>query len=350
MKKFKVLVVDDSALVRRAVKDILGKIQGVEVCGEAENGEVAVKVIEETKPALMILDVEMPKMDGFAVLEYIKAKGIKVSVIMLSAFTQQGAFETAKSLEMGAVDIIPKPDTHNNLGFADIEKMITERVSGFIQQDTEQKFVTSNYDIEKIPTKYSEKKFEVLVFGSSTGGPLILHKILSQFPADFPAPIIVVQHMPPIFTKAFAERLDENCNLRAQEVSEGDELKKGHIYVAPGNLHVLVKSAGGKRILHLDDGESRNSHRPSIDVTLESVVNVFEGNAAAVIMTGMGTDGALGMKLLHDKGGLTLAQDEESSVIFGMNRRAIELGGIVKILSPDRIFNEIKPFFDKKVA
>ncbi|MDH5654396.1 MAG: chemotaxis-specific protein-glutamate methyltransferase CheB [Spirochaetia bacterium] len=347
---FKVLIVDDSALVRRAVKDVLGRVSGVEVCGEAENGQVATTLIEELKPNLMILDLEMPVLDGFGVLDFVKARGLKLPVIMLSAFTQTGAFETAKCLEMGAHDVIPKPDTQNNLGFADVEKMIIERVSGFIQQGKEKKFESSSFDIEKIPEKFSEKNFEMLVFGSSTGGPLVLHKILSKFPNDFPAPILIVQHMPPIFTKAFAERLNENCSLPAVEITDGEEIKKGHIYVTPGNLHALIQPVGSKKTFKLSNDDPRNSHRPSIDVSLESVVDVYKGNAVGVIMTGMGTDGANGMKLLHDNGGLTLAQDEDSSVIFGMNRRAIEMGGIIKIVTPDRIFDEIRPFFYKKVA
>ena len=316
----------------------------------AQNGREALELFRKQDFFLIILDLEMPVMDGFGVLEFIKAKGLKLSVIMLSAFTQHGAFETAKSLEMGAVDVIPKPDTQNNLGFADIEKMIIERVSGFVQQRNEKKFESKSFDIEKIPQKFSEKNYEILVFGSSTGGPLVLHKILSKFPADFPAPIVIIQHMPPIFTKAFAERLSENCNLKAVEITDGEEVKNGQIYVAPGNFHVLIKSKGARRVFQLTSDDPRNSHRPSIDVTMESVVSEYDNKAVGVIMTGMGTDGASGMKLLHDKGGLTLAQDEDSSVIFGMNRRAIEMGGIIKIVSPDRILDEIRPFFYKKVA
>lgn len=350
---FRIVIVDDSALVRRAVKDILLKIPGVEICGEANDGSAGIELIRSKKPDLAILDVEMPVVNGFGVLSSIKSEHMKLHVIMLSGLTQNGAWESAKALELGAVDVIPKPDPSNGLGLADVAKLLTDKVSAIVQSESEPVLFYKEHQRGKIPSRYENVDCRILVIGSSTGGPSVVHSILDKLPSWFPVPILIVQHMPPIFTKAFADRLNDMCKIKVKEASEGEPLLKGNAYVAPGNWHlVLKKDEKNKKdlLIHLSDADARNSHRPSIDVTLESVMEHFKGNAAAVILTGMGRDGAVEMKKLYDLGGLTLAQDEESSVIFGMNKQAIEMGGIVSILSPEEIAKELVHFFQKKVA
>jgi two-component system chemotaxis response regulator CheB len=344
----RILIVDDSILVRRIVRDILSKIRGVEVCCEAVNGKEALDIVIRESPDIMILDVEMPLMDGLTVLSEIKKRQIRINVIMLSVLTQRGADASAQALELGAVDVIPKPAPKNRIRLSDLERMLIHTISGFVGVAEEIPLVKRGPLPTEIPESYLKKRYDLLLIGCSTGGPPAVYEILRHIPANFPVPILIVQHMPPVFTAAFADRLNGNSELTVVEARDGQFLEAGHAYVAPGDFHMTVKGRSGNLRIHLDQGEKRNAHRPSYDVTLESVVEAVGGEAAAVIMTGMGRDGADGIKLLYDAGGMTFAQDERSSVIFGMNRRAIETGGVVRIVPLKEIAQELQRLFFRK--
>jgi len=343
---YKVLIVDDSILVRRIVTDIVKKTSKNVICYEASNGKEALDLIEREHPDLVILDVEMPVMDGFSTLVEIKKRNYPVHVLMLSVLTQHGASVSAHALELGAAGVLPKPAPQNGIRLSDLGTMLGEKIEGFLQTHVSPPSPVIEH--RQIPEILLTKKYQVLVLACSTGGPQALNSVISELPADFSVPILIVQHMPPVFTTAFAERLNQNARIQVVEAKEGDLLVPGKAFLAPGDVHLLLERTARGVEVRLNAGEKRNANRPSIDVTLESVVAVFGGHAVAVIMTGMGWDGAQGMKLLHDAGGMTVAQNEETSVIFGMNRRAIEIGAIQKIVPLYRIVEEILPFFDQK--
>ncbi|MBI3395964.1 MAG: chemotaxis-specific protein-glutamate methyltransferase CheB [Spirochaetia bacterium] len=338
---FRVLLVDDSLLVRRAVADIVLAIPDVEVCGEAADGKTGLAMIESLRPDLVIMDIEMPQMDGLTVLSILKDRGVHVPVLILSAATTQGATSTFRALELGALDFVPKPSPDSGLSVADIGEFLAIRVRYLMLFNREQTAPPA----AAAPLPPPKKGWEILVIASSTGGPQALYEVFKALPKEFPVPIVIVQHMPAFFTKAFAERLDTVSGLHVREASEGMTFAKGQAVLAPGNHHLLIKRAGRGFSAHLSQAEPVNSHRPSIDVTLENVVDTVGGRAAAVIMTGMGRDGVRGLQRLHDAGGLTLAQDERSSVIFGMNRRAIEAGAIDRVVPLEKLVEVLTDYF-----
>jgi two-component system chemotaxis response regulator CheB len=332
----RVLVIDDSLLVRAFVGDVLGKIPGVEICGRAADGQAGLDAILSLKPDLVILDIEMPLMDGITLLGELKTRGVKVPVIMLSTLTQHGARATFQCLELGALDFIPKPTSQSSI--PEIEELLREKVTGLLEPAARQPVPT-------VVQRPHEGKSEILVIGSSTGGPQSLHRIFLGVPGDFPAPILIVQHMPPVFTAAFADRLNQITALNVVEAKDSTTLTAGTVYLGPGNRHMCLRGTKKNATLHLTDDPPVNAHRPSIDYTLNSVVDLFGGAAAALMMTGMGRDGVSAMKRLHDLGGATFAQDEASSVVFGMNRRAIEAGAVDRIVSLDEAWSVMASYF-----
>lgn len=345
---FNVLIIDDSILVRRAVRDILEKnVPGVSICGEARNGREGLEKILHCEPDLVILDVEMPVMDGLSVLRELRERNLGTPVLMLSVLTQNGADTTLQALELGALDFVPKPSPRSGLTLHDIEQILIARVNGIIQARRD-RWKESGRKLTEAPLtrRHSDFQYDVLLIGSSTGGPQALQTIFRDLPGDFPVPVLVVQHMPPVFTKAFANRLDGFSPLHIMEAEDGALLQRGSVYLAPGNRHMLVEGRAGQYRIRLSDAPPVHAHRPSIDVTLDSVTEVFGRRSAALIMTGMGWDGAAGMRRLYDTGGLTLAQDEASSVIFGMNRRAIEMGGVIQVVPLKNIVEVLLTYFN----
>ncbi len=333
--RIKTLIVDDSSLVRKVVRDMLERnIQDINFLDDAKDGREALERIMRLRPDLVILDVEMPRMDGITLLRELRRRRIRPVILMLSHLTQQGAGVTFEALELGALDFVPKPAAGSGITLADIESLLVTRVNGLTEtvRDITQ-FDRHPIHESKLHRKHSRRNYELLFIGASTGGPQALQNIFLDLPYDFPYPIMVVQHMPPVFTRAFAERLNRIAAVQVMEAEDGMILKPAHAYLAPGNRHMLVERSGTERVIRITDDPPRHAHRPSLDVTIESIHAIYGGNVAAIIMTGMGWDGATGMKMLYDSGALTMAQDEDSSVVFGMNRRAIEAGGIVRVVS-----------------
>ena len=363
---FKVLVVDDSTFYRRRVREILDADRELEVVGEARNGKDAVEKIQSLAPDVVTMDVEMPIMDGISAVKEIMSKR-PVPILMFSSLTHDGAQATLDALEAGALDFLPKKFediAQNRKEAAQLlctkVRLIARRGIGIRRpalRDTKapppnapkQKFFRSSgllsgrADAASQPTvssvSRSGKNYKCLVIGASTGGPVALQKVLAPLAANFPLPVLLVQHMPGTFTKAFAERMNGNCNLSVKEAENGDILRPGHAYLAPGGKQMVVESHGSlKRIRITDDtGADRVSYKPSVDVTMNSVAAAYGGDVLAVILTGMGADGREGCRTLKSKGATIWAQDQESCVVYGMPQAVANANISEKSISVDDI-------------
>ena len=345
----RVLVVDDSALVRMAVTDILSKA-GIEVVGTAKNGREAVEMTLKLKPDVITMDINMPEMDGLTALKLIMEKQ-PTPVVMLSSLTKEGARETLEALKIGAVDFVAKPDG----ALVDLSSVAQELVNKVKMAASTSLNILRLQNLRKIKGEvvrgnWREKTKDVCVLiGSSTGGPSALEMIIPRLPADIPAPIFVVQHMPLGFTKQLAERLNSISEVEVKEAENNERVRDGVAYIAPGGYHMKVRKAANVVRIKVVDGEPVNAVKPSVDVTADSVVQAYGGNVVGVILTGMGEDGAYGMKLIKDRGGLTIASSEDTCVVFGMPKAAIELGGITSVKPVFEIAEEIVRFLEVKL-
>jgi len=359
-KKIKVLIVDDSVLVRKIISDIVNSDSELEVVGTANNGKNAILKNKELNPDVITMDIEMPILDGLAALKYIIETNPK-PVIMMSVLTQHGADATFQALDFGAVDFIPKPSSFLSLSVKEIGDLLISKIKSvnkfkvkprgiglkdesFLKKKQVEKCFLGD-DYKKTTLFKGEKGKSLVGIGTSTGGPSALMKIFGSFPVKFPSPIVVVQHMPEGFTKAFADRLNSISNLNVKEGENGDEVLPGCGYIAPGHSHMEVKKVGNKRFLKIYKASKVSGHMPSIDVLFNSIANKCPGESVAVIMTGMGKDGADGILKIKKGGGYTLAQNEETSVVFGMNRVAVEQGAINEVLPLGKITEKIVEFF-----
>ena len=338
-ERIRVLVVDDSALMRKLIPAILDRDASLEVVGTAMDGAFALKKIEELKPDVVTLDLEMPRIDGMETLRLIMRRA-PLPVILLSTHSKEGAYSTLKALALGAVDFIPKP-VDASAGHLDtiaavlIDKIkLAKRVAG-------RKLPPAVLpDEPKRPSKGARAALppnRIIAIGISTGGPNALQYVLSQIPADFPCATVVVQHMPEGFTEMFAKRLDECSALDVQEARSGDLLVAGRVLICPGNRHVMVRRMPRGDMVVLSDSPPINGHRPSADVLFHSVAQEFGLTAVGVLMTGMGEDGAEGLGAIKAAGGMTIAQSEDSCVVSGMPRAAILKGYAQRVLPLDSL-------------
>jgi two-component system chemotaxis response regulator CheB len=340
----RVLVVDDSALMRKLIPQILERDSSIHVVGTAMDGAFALKKIAELKPDVVTLDLEMPRMDGIETLKEITRR-FKLPVIVVSAHTTAGATATFKALSMGAFDFVAKP--HDALS-ANLEPIATELINK-IKAASHAELTKIRPELEPAPFVKVRKSGQVrpparkvIAIGISTGGPNALQYLLAQLPADFPAAILIVQHMPEGFTELFARRLDECCNIDVREAQSGDLLLAGRALVCPGNRHMKVRRLPLGDIVALSDDPRMNGHRPSVDVLFRSVAHEFGQDAVAVLMTGMGEDGAEGMNAIKSMGGMTIAQSEDSCVVFGMPKAAIERGYANRVVPLDALANTLQ--------
>ncbi|HOJ63475.1 MAG TPA: chemotaxis response regulator protein-glutamate methylesterase [Spirochaetota bacterium] len=350
-KKIKVFTIDDSPIYRQVLREIINSDPDLEYCGFASNGSIAIKKIPIIKPDIITLDIEMPEMDGIETLRYIMENDPR-PVIMVSSFTKDGADITFKALELGAVDYIQKPEVRSlqeNVKlledvliskikiFANFKLPGTKRFKQIAEEDGLPVIGgLPSFEIPKVRTK----PIDIICIGSSTGGTVALTNILPNIDKDIGVPILIVQHMPPLYTNSFAKRLDSLCSLRVVEAEDGMDVEPNTIYIAQGGYHLVLK--GGK--IFLDNSEPVNNHKPSVDVLFRSVSREMGDKALAIILTGMGSDGAQGIVAIKDAGGYTIAQDEESSVIFGMPGSAIRTGKVDRIIPLGKIADFINEF------
>ena len=349
--KIRVLVVDDSAFMRKVIADMISSDKDMEVVGVARNGEEALQMIVNQKPDVVTMDVEMPKMDGLTALKQIMEVS-PMPVIMLSSLTTNGAVETLKALDYGAFDFITKPTSLIKVSTPEVrEELLSKiRIASRTKVNkplaiTRQPRPTPVLNKEEQPKpkiQQGKTKFKKLIaIGTSTGGPRALQDVIPFIPRDIDAGILIVQHMPPGFTKSLAERLDSMSQINVKEAEDGDIILAGVAYLAPGDSHIKVSKQSGQYVIKLDNGERVSGHKPSVDAMMYSIANLGEKNVIGVIMTGMGADGADGLSKIKANNGYVIAQDEESCVVFGMPKSTIKLGVVDKVVSLTYIANEI---------
>jgi len=369
---YKVLVVDDSSFFRRRVSDILNKDPQLEVIDVAVNGQEAVDKALSLKPDVITMDIEMPVLNGIAAVKKIMAQS-PTAIIMFSSLTHQGAKSTLEALEAGALDFLPKKFSEIAQSSDEAGSLLRQRVTQLARKRgfTRSSFATSRASASRVPAsrthstqtpistrkyqatptrpavdiretsrqqsflnKPSGKSYKLLAIGTSTGGPVALQKILTQFPADFPLPIIMIQHMPASFTQAFANRLNSLCKINVKEASDGDVLKAGCAYLAPGGRQMMISGTeNAAKIKIIDDNSAKITFKPSVDISFGSAAKIYNGHVLGVILTGMGADGREGARMLKAKGATIWAQDEQTSVVYGMPQ-AVHIAGISQLSLP----------------
>jgi two-component system, chemotaxis family, protein-glutamate methylesterase/glutaminase len=332
-KSVRVLVVDDSALMRKLIPQMLAGDECIEVVGTAMDGSFCLKKIEELKPNVVTLDLEMPGMNGIDTLKEIMRRQ-PVPVIVFSSHSIDGASVTMKALGLGAFDFVTKPKDAS-AHMAETAKELIAKVKAASECKLKVRIPAGLTPKPQKAAVSASAATKVVGIGVSTGGPQALEYLLSQLPADFPGSVVIVQHMPDGFTDMFARRLDELSPLRVKEAQSGDMLQPGRVLICPGSRHMKVKRLPMGDVVVLSDEPRVNGHRPSADVLLHSVAEEFRANAIGVLMTGMGDDGAEGLGAIKKEGGMTLAQSEESCVVYGMPKAAIERGYAVRIVGLD---------------
>jgi two-component system chemotaxis response regulator CheB len=350
MKKVRVLIVDDSAFMRKAIRRMLSGAHDIEVVDTAADGREALAKVGELRPDIITLDVKMAGMDGITALERIMRE-YSTPVIMLSSLTQEGAEVTLKALELGAVDFIDKTRAESPMDIALLANELIAKVRA-----------VAGVDIEKIRANLSEAvmatpvqprppspgdrvpgsgRIDVVALGTSTGGPPALHVLIPKLPRNFPSGMIVVQHMPMGFTRPLAERLNTQSQLNVVEAAEGDEVLPGKVLIAPAGHHVKLRRLNGRYVIHLDTEPPDSPHKPSVDVMMASVAKACGRKSLGVLLTGMGNDGAKGMRAIREAGGRTLAESEETCIIYGMPKSAVDEGVVDKVVPLHRMAAEI---------
>jgi two-component system chemotaxis response regulator CheB len=339
--KVRVLVVDDSSVVRRMLTEVLNGHPATEVAGTASSGDVALAKMEQLKPDVVTLDVEMPGMDGLETLRQIRQRYPKLPVIMFSTLTMHGGTATLEALALGATDYATKPTNTENLAAAkqQMERDLLVKIVG-LKAATAVRAPRATLTTKTV-VRPVQRRIDIVAVGSSTGGPNALFELIPQLPKDLPIPVVVVQHMPPLFTRLLADRLGAKGKLTVNEGQAGHKLEAGHVWVAPGDYHMTVARKNMDVVLELSQGASENSCRPAVDVLFRSVARTYGPHALGVILTGMGSDGAKGARAICDAGGEVMVQDEESSVVWGMPGAVVSAGLTDEIYPIPKIVAEI---------
>jgi len=349
--RIRVMVVDDSVVIRRLVSHALGEDAAIDVVGTAPNGSIGLARIPQLNPDLITLDIEMPEMNGLEMLRKLRETYKDIRVIMFSTLTERGASATMEALSLGADDYVTKASNEGSLdrSMATLRGDLIPKIKQFFDfEDESLRPVRSTVTPSRIqaaapPARTSPSKVpaEIVAIGVSTGGPNALGAIMPSFPADFPLPIVIVQHMPPVFTKLLADRLQTITKLRVEEATEGALVEPGKVLIAPGNYHMRVRRNALKTFVSLDQEPPENSCRPAVDVLFRSVEEAYGPAVISVILTGMGYDGLRGMEVLKAHGAYVIAQDEATSVVWGMPGAVVNAGLADCVLPLDAVVPEI---------
>jgi len=346
--RIRVLVVDDSVVIRRLVTHALGEDPLLEVVGFAANGSIALARIPQSNPDVITLDIEMPEMDGLEVLRRIRKEYPHIRVLMFSTLTERGAAVTLQALALGADDYVTKAANVGSLdrSMTALRAELIPRIKQFflLPESAPPPAQPSAMPIQpsgKSPALAAARARKVLAIGVSTGGPNALSSLIPQFPPDFPLPILIVQHMPPLFTRLLAERLQTATSLTVEEAAEGSPVTAGRVLIAPGDYHMRVRNNSGMARIALDQSPPENSCRPAVDVLFRSVSEVYGGSVVSVILTGMGQDGLRGIGELKAQGAYVIAQDEASSVVWGMPGAVVTAGLADRVVPLDAVVPEI---------
>ena len=360
MEQIRVLVVDDSVVIRRLLTAVLDSAHDIEVVGYSTNGRLALDKVQQLEPDVVSLDVMMPEMDGIECVRELRKTWLHLPVIMFSSLTEKGAKVTMEALEAGANDFVMKPWKTDN--FSDsvgqvsgqlLDKIRALHNANLHRSNGPQGTRSSGRPTQVAPRRLppgiptgtilrgTPSKIEALIIGSSTGGPNALNELFSALRGDLNIPILIAQHMPPMFTKLLAERLEKECQYRVTEAVQGEPIEAGHVYIAPGDWHMRIKRKGVAVVIDLQQDQPVNSCRPAVDPMFESAVQVYGGGLLAVILTGMGHDGAAGCVEVAKAGGQVVIQDEETSVVWGMPGAVAEAGVADRILPLNQIAGEV---------
>lgn len=362
MKKIRVLVIDDSSLVRKILTQVLESDPKIEVVGTAADPYIARDKIKKLEPDVLTLDVEMPKMDGITFLDNLMRLR-PMPVVMVSTLTQKGADVALQALELGAIDYVSKPTTDLSNQLVEYTEEITSKVKMAaaanvqaianrsankpVRRSTKEvaaMVVDPKLSADAVLQKKTVNKFKttdkIIAIGASTGGTEAIKAVLVDLPADSPG-IVISQHIPETFSASFAERMDRLSAMTVYEARDGQQIIAGHVFIAPGNRHLMVERDGARYICRLSDGPPVNRHKPSVDVMFRSVAQNVGPNAIGVMLTGMGDDGARGMKEMHDQGAETIAQDEKTSVVWGMPGEAVKMGAVDTVIPLGNIAGKV---------
>ena len=341
----RVLVVDDSVVIRRLLTSIIEDEPGLEVCGVAQNGRIALERIEQLRPDIVTLDVEMPELDGLSTLRELRTTNHSLPVVMFSTLTARGAAATLDALSFGASDYVAKPANVGSVHAAmdSVRQQLIPKLKALCPRRVER--IAAPPAPPAVRRSEPTGRVDLVAIGSSTGGPNALAEVLEALPADLGVPVVVVQHMPAVFTKFLAERLDGNCAVTVRECVPGMVLEPGHVYIAPGDFHMRTVSRAVGVELRTDQAEPVHFCRPAVDVLFDSVAATHGGNVLAVILTGMGSDGRDGCRTLRERGAHVIAQDEASSVVWGMPG-AVASAGLADEVLP---LGEIGPTITQRV-
>jgi two-component system, chemotaxis family, protein-glutamate methylesterase/glutaminase len=368
-KNLRILVVDDTIVYRKVISDIIEEIPGVELAGVAHNGKIALAKIQALKPDILTLDIEMPEMNGIEVLVELQKSHPGIGVIMLSTLTSEGSDMTMRALELGAFDFILKPQSKNQTeGKKEIRAALEPILKAFAKSRYASSLISSRGRISgqillpsssvsskpavgtrifkplsAKPAVVRRGKSEIVAIGISTGGPNALNQMLPQLPGNLGVPVLIVQHMPPVFTKSLAASLDKKCALTVKEAINGENILPNVVYIAPGGkqMKLMAGTDGQNRRIKITDDPPENSCKPSVDYLFRSVADYYVGRTTAVIMTGMGSDGTLGLGVLKQKSAFIIGQDESSCIVYGMPKAPAELGYLDIVAPLGRIAEEI---------
>jgi two-component system chemotaxis response regulator CheB len=350
--KIKILVVDDSALMRKVISDMINSDESMEVIDIARNGEELIEKLNKVTPNVITLDVEMPKMDGIQALRELKRRNVNIPVIMLSSISQRGTQLTIECLEAGAFDFIPKPSGAISLDINKVKDDLIEKIkmayeknnsrhqftSKNIKSQTEAVAATTGSSQTKRARNFQGIKPEAIVIGASTGGPKALYTVITALPQKIGVPVFVVQHMPVGFTKAFADRLNANSDIKVVEAQDGDTIEKDVVYIAPGGFHMEI---GADKKIHLNTEPTIWGVRPAVDKLFFSASKIYGQRLVSAVLTGMGRDGAQGTVEIKKNGGITIAEDQSTCTIYGMPKAAYETGMVDEVLTINEVAIEL---------